>query len=124
VNNSRKGVSAIIGHRYKEIAARNMLNTTENPDIMLWSATVVLAPAKVALINFNDCAGSSNALGMLLHVYEHSLPAEHSPVTGGLTAEAVLQSYYCNRYSAHHVVGEQRNFREREVAVMEPRTVS
>jgi hypothetical protein len=79
----------------------------------------------VALINFNDCAGSSDALGMLSHVYEHSLRAEHSPITDGLTAEAVLQSYYRSRYSAHDV-REQQNFREREreVAAMEPRAMS
>jgi hypothetical protein len=61
---------------------------------------------------------------MLSHVYEHSLPAEHSPITDGLTAEAALQSYYLSRYSTHDVLREQQNFREREVAAMESRAVS
>jgi hypothetical protein len=73
---------------------------------------VILAPAELALVDFDSLIRTAYLLRAALHVIQHNLSAELGTVRDGMCSEIILLLDTEGRNAAHDVVSEEKNLHE------------
>jgi hypothetical protein len=116
-------VGGSIQYRNKECSAGLTFNTAKHPLSLNRVSPMVFTLTELALVDFNGLVRTADLLRAALQVNQHSLSAEHTPVSDRVISELMFMLDVMARFAAQDVIGEVEDLLEGKVTVVEPRTM-